>query len=56
MVLAGGVEPAVSRLRAWCRCRWTTRASGWEGRIRTASEVALVRLTAGCLTVRHTSQ
>ena len=56
MVLAGGVEPAVSRLRAWCRCRWTTRACGWEGRIRTASEVALVRLTAGCLTVRHTSQ
>lgn len=50
------VEPAVSRLRAWCRCRWTTRACGWEGRIRTASEVTLVRLTAGCLTVRHTSQ
>ena len=50
------VEPAVSGLRAWCRCRRTTRGCGWEGRIRTANEVALVRLTAGCLTVRHTSQ
>lgn len=28
---------------------------GWEGRNRTDTEVALARLTAGCLTVRRTS-
>ena len=43
MVLAGGVEPAVSRLRAWRRCRWTTRACGWEGRTRTAITGVTIR-------------
>ncbi len=43
MVLAGGIEPTVSGLRNRRCCHWTTRASGWEQRIRTAIAGLTVR-------------